>query len=68
MFAPGRREGRESRHPRREWTATALAARANAVAEQGIAGTAVRDAVCAVQAAVIVGVVAATSSTTTGSH
>ena len=42
--------------------------RAKAVAEQGLAGTAVRDAIRAVQAAVIAGVVVATTCTTAGSH
>ena len=42
--------------------------RAKALAEQGLAGAAVRDAIRAVQAAVIAGVVAATTSTTAGSH
>jgi hypothetical protein len=41
--------------------------RAQAVGEEGLAGTAVRDAMRAVQAAVIAGVVAATTSTTAGS-
>ncbi len=42
--------------------------RAKAVATQGLAGTAVRDAIRAVQAGVLAGVVAATSATTAGSH
>lgn len=42
--------------------------RAKDVAEQGLAGTAVRDAIHTVQAVVIAGVVAATTSTTGGSH
>ncbi|HET6864409.1 MAG TPA: GPP34 family phosphoprotein [Solirubrobacteraceae bacterium] len=42
--------------------------RAEAVATQGLAGTAVRDAIRAVQAGVLAGVVAATSATTAGSH
>jgi hypothetical protein len=43
------------------------ARRARAAGERGIAGTAVRDAIRAVQAAVIAGVGAATTSTTAGS-
>lgn len=41
--------------------------RAQAVGTQGLAGTAVRDAIRAVQAGVLAGVVAATSATTAGS-
>lgn len=42
--------------------------RAKAVATRGLAGTAVRYAIRAMQAGVLAGVVAATSATTAGSH
>ena len=46
----------------------AVRERVKAVAEPGLAGTAVRDAIRAVQAGLLASVVAATSSTTAGSH